>query len=175
MAPLVCCAGQPCQRSLLKIYAALAVIRQTGASLAHHGIRCAHLYLAQSQAELPGLLAAVTAARELRAAYQQVESGTLEDSPKHSALQRMLGGIAALAQVSAGLAWQPARCLCPSRCAAHRCSCAQFSEEHLAVHAVLCRPLGAASSATPRASSHFTSQSWTAGSTCATLIAMAAC
>lgn len=84
----------------------MAVIRQAGASLAHHGIRCAHLYLAQSQAELPGLLTAVTAARELRAAYQQVESGSLEDSPKHSALQRVLGGIAALAPVSAALAWQ---------------------------------------------------------------------
>lgn len=78
----------------------MAVIRQAGALLAHHGIRCAHLYLAQSQAELPGLLAAVTAARELRVAYQQVENGTLEDSPKHSALQRVLGGIAALAPVS---------------------------------------------------------------------------
>ena len=92
IAPLVCCAGQPFQHSLLKVYAAMAVIRQTGTSLAHHGIRCAHLYLAQSQSELPGLLA---------------ESGSLEDSTKHSALQRVLGGITALAPVSAGLSWQP--------------------------------------------------------------------
>ena len=113
--PIVCCADQPAQRSLLKIYAAMAVIRQAGASLAHHGIRCAHLYLAQSQAELPGLLTAVTAARELRAAYQQVESGSLEDFPKHSALQRVLGGIAALAPVSAALVWQPLRCRSPCR------------------------------------------------------------
>lgn len=49
-----------------------AVIRQTAATLAHHGIRCAHLYLSQSQAELPGLLSAVTAARELRSAFLQV-------------------------------------------------------------------------------------------------------
>ena len=104
MPPRARCAGQPAQRSLLKVYAAMAVIRQAGASLAHLGIRCAHLYLAQSQAELPGLLTAVTAARELRAAYQQVESGSLEDSPKHSALQRVLGGIAALAPVSVQLA-----------------------------------------------------------------------
>jgi len=37
----------------------------------HHGVRCAHLYLAQSQAKLPGLLSAVTAAQELRAANRQ--------------------------------------------------------------------------------------------------------
>lgn len=53
----------------------MAVVRQTAAALVHHGVRCAHLYLAQGQAELPGLLAAVTAARELRAAYQQVRPG----------------------------------------------------------------------------------------------------
>lgn len=40
--------------------------------LVHHGVRCAHLYLAQSQSELPGLLSAVTAAQELRAANRQV-------------------------------------------------------------------------------------------------------
>lgn len=65
-------AGQPAQRELLRTYAAMAVVRQAAAALVHHGVRCAHLYLAQGQAELPGLLAAVTAARELRAAYQQV-------------------------------------------------------------------------------------------------------
>jgi hypothetical protein len=80
-----------------------AVIRQTAATLVHHGIRCAHLYLTQSQAELPGLLNSVTTARELRSAYQQVENGRLEDSPKHVALQRLLGGFATMAPV-----WLPA-------------------------------------------------------------------
>ncbi|KAI3426351.1 hypothetical protein D9Q98_008724 [Chlorella vulgaris] len=65
-------AGKPGTRQLLKTYAAMAVIRQTAATLAHHGICCAHLYLSQSQAELPGLLSAVTAARELRSAFLQV-------------------------------------------------------------------------------------------------------
>lgn len=42
--------------------------------LVHHGVRCAHLYLSQSQAELPGMLSAVTTAQELRAANRQVGS-----------------------------------------------------------------------------------------------------
>ncbi|PRW45191.1 hypothetical protein C2E21_6279 [Chlorella sorokiniana] len=90
-------AGQPGSRELLKLYATMTVIRQTAAMLVHHGVRCAHLYLAQSQAELPGLLSAVTAAQELQAANRQVEAGQLEDSPKLAALQRLLAGIAALA------------------------------------------------------------------------------
>jgi hypothetical protein len=49
-----------------------AVIRQTAATLVHHGVRCAHLYLSQSQKELPGVLNTISAAHELRAAYQQV-------------------------------------------------------------------------------------------------------
>lgn len=48
-----------------------AVLRQTAASLMHSGIRCAHLYLTQAAAELPGVLVDATAARELRTAYQQ--------------------------------------------------------------------------------------------------------
>ncbi|KAL4448291.1 hypothetical protein ABPG75_005510 [Micractinium tetrahymenae] len=90
-------AGSHGQRELVKAYATMAVIRQTAACLVHHGIRCAHLYLEQSQADLPGLLSAVTAARELRAANQQVQAGQLEDSPKQAALQRILGGVAACA------------------------------------------------------------------------------
>ena len=62
-----------------------AVIRQAASTLVHHGIRCAHLYLSQSQAELPGLLNAVTAARELRAAYQQVDAAVAPAPiPSHS-------------------------------------------------------------------------------------------
>lgn len=67
--------GQPAQRDLVKTYAAIAVVRQAAAALVHHGVRCAHLYLVQSQAELPGLLVSVTAAQELSSAYQQVWAG----------------------------------------------------------------------------------------------------
>ena len=118
------------------------MLRQAAACLVHHGIRCAHLYLAQCQSELPGLLPrGLKAAWELRAANQQaspgltalllpplrepmspidpprgadkvhaalpscapvclqVEGGRLEDTPKHAALQRVLGSIAALSPV----------------------------------------------------------------------------
>ena len=68
--------GQAGGSELLRAYAAMAVVRQAAAALLHHGVRCAHLYLAQSQAELPGLLASVTAARELRAAFQQARRGS---------------------------------------------------------------------------------------------------
>lgn len=62
--------------------------------LVHHGVRCAHLYLAQSQAELPGLLGAVTAARELRAANQQVRGWGLNSACCAGAVSAKRGGMA---------------------------------------------------------------------------------
>lgn len=52
--PLPRPAGKPAQREVLHAFAAVAVIRQTALALVHHGVRCAHLYLTQSMAELPG-------------------------------------------------------------------------------------------------------------------------
>lgn len=57
-----------------------------------------------------GLLAGVTAARELRETYQQVESGKLEDHPKQKALWRILGGIETLSPVDSCLSGRVTRC-----------------------------------------------------------------
>ena len=47
---------EPGGRALVRVYAAMAVVRQAAGCLLHHGARCAHLYLSQSLAELPGMV-----------------------------------------------------------------------------------------------------------------------
>lgn len=52
----------------------------------------------------------MTAARELREAYKQVESSKLEDHPKQAALRRILGGIETLSPVDSCLSGRLTRC-----------------------------------------------------------------
>ena len=55
-------------KEVLRPLAAMAVLRQAGLMVQHHGIRCAHFYLSQSSTELPG--APPPPAHSARAALQ---------------------------------------------------------------------------------------------------------
>lgn len=66
----------------------------------HYGIRCAHLHLRHHLDTLPGLAAPCKASAEaLSTAYQDVESGRLQDHPNQEALRRTLTTVSALQPV----------------------------------------------------------------------------
>ncbi|KAK9915085.1 hypothetical protein WJX75_004552 [Coccomyxa subellipsoidea] len=85
------------QRSLLRAYAALAIVKQTALLMVHYGIRCAHLHLRHHLDTLPGLAAACKASAEaMSTAYHDVESGRLQDHPNQEALRCTLTTVSAL-------------------------------------------------------------------------------
>lgn len=65
-----------------------------------YGISCAHLYMRQSISALPGAaVACARSARELAAAYAEVEAGRLEDHTKLKALRALLTAFATVKPV----------------------------------------------------------------------------
>ncbi|CAL8468858.1 g8399 [Coccomyxa elongata] len=85
------------QRYLLRAYAALAIVKQTALLLVYYGVRCAHLHLRHHLDPLPGLAVTCKASAEaLAAAYQDVETGRLQDHPNQEAVRRTLATVSAL-------------------------------------------------------------------------------
>eukprot|EP00850_Spirogloea_muscicola_P023609 SM000372S13685 [mRNA] locus=s372:28577:33432:+ [translate_table: standard] len=79
----------PALRSLV----AMHTLRQAARALADYGIRVAHLYLEQALHRMTFLEAAATRCRtRLTLAFEEVESGLLEDHPKLASLMQTLRG-----------------------------------------------------------------------------------
>jgi hypothetical protein len=95
-------AQEECQQQQVVGYATLMVLRHCAVGLLHHGIRVAYLYAKAMAQKLPKVLPAChDAITALGAAQQQVDSGQMEDHPKHKRLQQLLMAMDAMHPVSA--------------------------------------------------------------------------
>lgn len=91
-------------KSVIRTLAAAAVLRQTADLVTHHGIRAAAMYLSTSASELPGMLSGGAGVdrvvKDFAAAGERVETGDMEDHPKHKALRQDLVTVNTLDTVS---------------------------------------------------------------------------
>ena len=88
------------KQCLIRIIASMAVLRQTGSLLLHHGIRCAWTFCSISLEEMPLSICSMTSISSLKDASRAVERGEVSDSGKHVELRRSLITINALHVVS---------------------------------------------------------------------------